>query len=183
MSLIPARYSPWVRRLHWMIFVLVVCALALIYIHGWSPKGSDLRANVKWGHMQFGMAILLIMLPRLIVRSRKHRPPITPPPLPWQTLLAKVVHFVLYALLIVIPLLGIATMVWKGQAWNFLGIPLPSVPTPDRHFSHQIQEIHETLGNVLMYLAAAHALAALFHHFIRRDDTLKRMLPPARVDR
>lgn len=182
MLAIPARYSPWIRRLHWVIFALVVCALVLIYIHDWSPKGSALGANVKWAHTQFGMAILLIMLPRLIVRSRGHRPPITPMPLPWQTLLAKTVHFVLYALLIVTPLLGIATMAWKGQAWSFLGIPLPGAPTPDRHFSHQIQEIHETLGNVLMYLAAAHAVAALFHHFIRRDDTLKRMLPRVRVD-
>lgn len=182
MPAISARYSPWIRRLHWVIFALVACALALIYFHQWSPKGSALRADAKWAHMQFGMAILLIMLPRLIVRSRGHRPPITPMPLPWQTLLAEAVHFVLYTLLIVIPLLGIAAMAWKGQAWNFLGIPLPGMPTPDRHFSHQIQAIHETLGNVLMYLAAAHATAALFHHFIQRDDTLERMLPRARVD-
>lgn len=175
-----ARYNPWIRRLHWVIFALVVCALVLIYLHGWSPKGSALRANAKWAHMQFGIAILLIMLPRLIVRSRGQRPPITPMPRSWQTLVAKTVHVALYALLIALPLLGIASMAWKGQAWNFLGIPLPSVPMPDRHFSHQIEEIHATLGNVLMYLAAAHAVAALYHHFVRRDDTLQRMLPPAR---
>jgi cytochrome b561 len=176
-----SRYTPWIRRLHWLVFVLVACALVLIYLHGWLPKGSALRANAKWAHMQFGMAILLVMLPRLLVRSRGgSAPPITPKPPPWQTMLAKTVHAALYVLLFGTPMLGIATMAWSGKPWNFLGIPLPSVPVPDRHFSHQLEHIHETCGNILMYLAAAHALAALVHHFFQRDDALKRMLPPAR---
>ncbi|WHZ18795.1 MAG: hypothetical protein OJF55_000944 [Rhodanobacteraceae bacterium] len=173
-------YSPWLRRLHWLIFILVACALLLIYLHGWLPKSSALRARAKWAHMQFGIAILLIMLPRLLVRARDTAPPITPVPPLWQTLVARTTHLALYALLFATPLLGVATMAWSGQHWNFLGLPLPSVPTPDRHFSHQLEDIHETFGNVLMYLAAAHALAALLHHFIQRDDTLKRMLPPSR---
>lgn len=175
-----SRYTPWIRRLHWLVFILVACALALIYLHGWSPKGSVLRANIKWAHMQFGMAILLVMLPRLLVRSRGHAPPITPRPPGWQAVLARTVHISLYALLFATPLLGIASRLWNPAEWNFLGITLPHVATPDKDFAHQIQEIHETFGNVLMYLAAAHAVAALTHHYIRRDDTLKRMLPGAR---
>jgi cytochrome b561 len=54
------------------------------------------------------------------------------------------------------------------------------VPIPDKHISHRLEDIHETCGNILMYLAAAHALAVLAHHFFQRDDTLKRRLPPAR---
>lgn len=78
------------------------------------------------------------------------------------------------------PILGIAMMLSKGRPWDFLGIPLPHVSTPDRAFAHNIQQIHETLGNTLMYLTAAHALIALFHHLIQRNGTLKRMLPPIR---
>lgn len=175
------RYAAWTRHLHWLIFVLVACALALIYLHGWSPKGSALRANAKWAHMQFGIAILLIMLPRLLIRARGGAAPlITPPPPRWQAVIAKIVHVTLYALLFVTPLLGITAMVIKGHAWDFLGIPLPHLAAPQRGLSHQIQEIHETFGNVLMYLAAAHALIALFHHFVQRDDTLRRMLPASR---
>lgn len=175
-----SRYTPWIRRLHWLVFVLAACALALIYLHGWSPRGSALRTDAKWAHTQFGMAILLVMLPRLLVRSRDNAPPIAPKPPVWQTVLAKTVHVALYALLFATPLLGIATMAWSGQHWNFLGIPLPSVPMPDKHFSLQLEDIHGILGNILMYLAAAHVLAALAHHFFPRDETLKRMLPPAR---
>lgn len=129
--------------------------------------------------MQFGVAILLIMLPRLLVRSRGSAPPIAPKPR-WQTVLAKTVHLALYVLLFGTPLPGIVTMAWSGQHWNFPGIPLPSVPVPDKHFSHQLEDIHGTCGNILMYLAAAHALTAPAHNFFQRDDTLKRMLPPAR---
>ena len=172
-----SRYAPWVRYFHWLVFVLVACALFLIYLHGWSPRGSALRANAEWAHMQFGIAILLVMLPRLWVRTRSHAPPIAPPPPRWQDWLAKTVQLALYLLLFATPILGFTMMVAKGRPWDFLGIPLPHVSAPDRHLAHRIEDIHETLGNVLMYLAAAHALIALFHHFIRRDNALRQMLP------
>ncbi|MEO8778966.1 MAG: cytochrome b, partial [Rhodanobacter sp.] len=58
-----SRYSSWTRRLHWLVFIFVVVALLLIHAHNWSPKGSDIRGQFKWAHIQFGMAILLVMLP------------------------------------------------------------------------------------------------------------------------
>ncbi|MEO8802327.1 MAG: cytochrome b [Rudaea sp.] len=181
--MLDSRYSPWIRHLHWLIFILVACALALIYLRSWSPRGSTLGADAKWAHMQFGIAILLVMLPRLLVRSQSgSAPPILPPSPRWQMVIAKIVHVVLYLLLFATPILGIATMAWLGKPWNFLGLALPSVPTPNHEFSQQLQGIHETLGHVLMYLAGAHAVMALFHHFFQRDNTLKRMLPPVRAE-
>ena len=177
------RYPPWIRRLHWTIFVMVACALLLIYARGWTPRGSALHANVEWAHMQFGIAILLLMLPRLLVRTRHgSAPPILPPTPRWQVQVANLVHVILYLLLFATPILGITMMVSKGHAWNFLGIPMPYVAHPDRAFAHDLEEIHGTVGNVLMYLAGAHALIGLYHHFVQRDNTLKRMLP-ARNDR
>ncbi|MEO6982214.1 MAG: cytochrome b/b6 domain-containing protein, partial [Edaphobacter sp.] len=66
---------------------------------------------------------------------------------------------------------------WSPDAWNFLGISLPHVPVPDKAFSEQLENIHGTVGNVLMYLAGAHAIIALAHHFVLRDSTLWGMLP------
>lgn len=111
-----------------------------------------MRANFKWAHMQFGMVI------------------------------AKTAHVALYVLLFATPVLGIASRIWNPVAWNSLGIPLPHVPVPDRDFAHQTEGIHETFGHVLMYLAGAHAAIGLFHHFWQRDNTLRRMLPPAHAE-
>lgn len=173
-----SRYPPWARHLHWLVFILVTCALVLIYIHHWTPRGSALHASAKWAHTQFGIAVLLVMLPRLVLRGRRRRePPIVPPPPRGQEWLAKVVHLALYVLLIVTPLLGIANRAWNPAGWDFLGIPLPHVASPDRQFAHMLEGVHENFGNILMYLAMIHAVAALFHHFVQRDNTLQRMLP------
>lgn len=177
-----SRYSAWTRRLHWLVFGLVAGALLLIYIHHWTARGTALHAAAKWAHMQFGMAVLLVMLPRLIARRRNGKaPPIVPNAPRWQMAAAKCMHLALYVLLIVTPLLGIASRLWNPGGWNFLGITLPLVHNPDIQFAHMIEGIHENFGNILMYLAGAHAAIALFHHFAQRDNTLRRMLPPRRL--
>lgn len=136
-----------------------------------------MRAVFKWAHIQFGIAILLMMIPRIMARLRGERPRIAPPPPSWQQWLARIVQFALYALLFAVPLLGIANRLWSPSDWNFLGIALPHVPVTDKAFSKQLEDIHGTLGNVLMYLAGAHAAIGLAHHFILRDSALRAMLP------
>src|SRR3546814_12335714 len=98
------------------------------------------------------------MIPRLVACLHGQRPHIVPPPPSWQKWLAHLVQFVLYVLLFAVPLLGIANRLWSPSDWNFLGIALPHVPATDKAFSKELEEIHETLGNVLMYLAGAHEI-------------------------
>lgn len=171
------RYAPWVRRLHWLVALSIASALVLIEIKGWFPRGSFARDAVKWGHMQFGVAVLLLMLPRLLVRFRHASPPISPAPSRWQAFLARGAHLLLYALALAVPLLGVVMMMAAGKPWNLLGLSLPVLAQPDMALARSIKGIHETAGDVLMWLAVAHAAAALFHHYIQRDDTLLRMLP------
>src|SRR5690606_41301410 len=115
-----SHYTPWARRLHWLVALAVTLALVLIETRGWFERGSALREGIKWGHMQFGVAVLLLMLPRLLVRFRAAVPPITPPPAAWQDAIARLVHAALYLLLIAVALLGIATMASSGEDWAFL---------------------------------------------------------------
>lgn len=173
-------YSPWLRHLHWLIALFVTGALVLIEIKGWFPRGSASRTAVKWGHMQFGVAVLLLMLPRLFVRLRTEVPPITPPLPRWQAAMSKLVHLVLYVLAFALPLLGVAMMFVAGKPWNLLGIPLPVAAVPDGALARQLHDLHETAGNVFLWVAIAHALAAVFQRYVQRDDTLQRMLPPER---
>lgn len=171
------RYAAGLRHLHWLIALLIAVALVLIELKGWLPRGSAQRAAVKWGHMQFGLAVLLLMLPRLLVRLRTKVPPTSPAPPRWQERVGKLMHLALYLLAFAVPLLGVAMMVAAGKPWTLLGLPLPTVATPDPALAKNLESVHETTGNILMWLAIAHAAAALLHHFVQRDDTLQRMLP------
>jgi cytochrome b561 len=104
-----------------------------------------------------------------------------PPPLPefmerWEKITALTVHYLLYGLLLVMPITGWATTSAKGKPVVFLGIvQLPDFVAEDRAFGKQLEEIHGCLGYVLATLITLHVLAALYHHFIKRDSVLKRM--------
>ncbi|PXV57406.1 Cytochrome b561 [Dyella jiangningensis] len=171
----PARYATPQRLLHWLIAALVILALALIEIKGWLPKGSPERAAVKLAHAQFGLAVLLLSLVRVAARWRSTVPPISPPPPRWQMLAAHLMHIALYLLTLLVPLLGAFMMFYAGKPWGFLGLSLPVAGTPDASLAHAIESAHETAGNVLLWLVVAHAVAALYHHVVQRDDTLLRM--------
>src|SRR3546814_958729 len=99
-------------------------------------KGSTMRDAFKWAHIQFGIAIILTMIPRLVACLHGQHPHIVPPPPSWQKWLAHLVQFVLYVLLFAVPLLGIANRLWSPSDWNFLGIALPHVPATDRSEEH-----------------------------------------------
>lgn len=176
------RYDTWTRRLHWLTALAVALALVLIESRGWFERGSALREGIKWGHMQFGIAALLLLLPRVAARLLGRRPAITPPAPPWQDRFAMVVHALLYLLLLSVPLLGIATMATSGKPWDVFGLPVQGFVGVDKPLSRSLEDLHETAGEVLMWLAIAHAAAGLYHHWLRHDDTLRRMLPAWRRD-
>lgn len=173
-----SRYAASVRRMHWTIFALVLLAYVCINLFELFPKGSATRGNVLAAHYTAGLAVLLLMLPRLLLRLRNGRPPITPPPPRWTELLGKTTHVALYLFLLIQPILGIITLQIGGKPVTLFGVTLlPSfVSLPDRALSHQLEDIHGTIGTVFYYVIGLHILAAFWHHFGRHDNTLKRML-------
>ena len=174
----PSRYAASVRRMHWAIFALVLLAYVCINLFEQFPKGSATRGNVLAAHFTAGMAVLLLVLPRLLLRLRNGRPSVVPPPPRWTELLGKVTHVALYLFLLIQPILGIITLQIGGKPVVLFGVTLlPSfVDLPNRALSHQWEDIHGTLGTIFYYVIGLHILAALWHHFGRRDNTLKRML-------
>ena len=96
----------------------------------------------------------------------------------WLEFLGKLTHLTLYVLLAATPILGIILQFARGDALPVFGLTEIASPwVRDRAFAHSLKEVHETLSNILMILAAFHALAAMTHHCVWRDQTLKRMLP------
>ena len=96
----------------------------------------------------------------------------------WLDRAARFAHYALYALLLAAPISGIVLQFARGNALPVFGLFEISSPWPaDRQFARSAKELHELLSNALVLLAAMHAGAALFHHWVLRDRTLVRMLP------
>jgi superoxide oxidase len=172
------RYVASARRLHWAIFGLVTLAYLFINLFGAFARGSAGRTAMLHWHELAGLGVLLLALPRLWVRAHHTPPLITPRGERWADTLATVTHIALYAFLLVQPLLGLITVQVEGASVSVFGVTLlPSfVATPDRALAHQFEDIHGTIGTIFYWVIGLHILAVLWHHFIRRDDTLRRML-------
>jgi cytochrome b561 len=132
---------------------------------------------IAW-HLAIGIAILMLVIVRLSWRGTHPVPvaPVTLPPLlRW---LARMTHWLLYGLLIVLPLLGWANASSRGWTVDMLGVvPLPRLSPNGSPIGHSMGDWHQVCAWILVALVAAHVSAALFHHFILRDNTLRRMLP------
>ncbi|HMM55431.1 MAG TPA: cytochrome b [Candidatus Desulfobacillus sp.] len=171
------RYGSAALWLHWAIVLLVIAALVFIELHGLYPKGSEAREAVKQIHFQLGMLVFLLMLARLAWRLGNPPPAIMPAPRPWEAFLSRLVHVFFYAALLALPLLGLASLQASGKPPAFLGLPLPALMTEDKALGKSLKGAHELIGNIVIWLIVLHVVAGFWHHIVRRDDTLLRMLP------
>ena len=172
-------YHPLQIGVHWLTLLLLIAVYALIELRGIYPKGSAAHDLMKTWHFMLGLTVFALVLIRLPLRGALHAPPITPALPAWQDHLAHAMHWALYGFLLVMPLLGWLTLSAKGQPIPFFGLELPALIGPDKATAKNLEDIHELIGNVGYALIGLHAAAALWHHYVTRDDTLERMLPLA----
>ncbi len=172
------RYVRTVRQLHWWMALLIVAAYVFVEFHGSFPKGSAPRNAMMQGHYWSGIAIFLLVWWRLSSRIRGGTPPIQPPLGRFTATFSRLMHLALYAFFIVMPILGCLTAAYEGKQVliPFTGIALPLPVAADKDFGHQLEEIHETIGTIFYWVIGLHVLAALWHHLIKRDNVLERML-------
>jgi cytochrome b561 len=170
-------FDPAIRFLHWLTLFLIVAVFVLaVSIDFASPK-AEAAAFVQL-HRSFGICVWVVTLGRLVWRQFSRFPnwPANMPQL--MRFAAQWSEYALYALLLIQPVLGLLRTNAHGDQANlfFLG-QLPAVIGPDRQLAKQLLAVHKTVGLLLLGLIALHASAALYHHFWRRDDTLRAMLP------
>jgi cytochrome b561 len=163
--------------LHWLTLAILIGVYACINLTDLYPKGSDPREALKTWHFMLGLTVLALVALRLLNRLLDPVPAATPPAPQWQQRLASGTHVALYAFMVVMPILGWFALSAAGKPIPFFGVRLPALLAENKQLASQFKEIHESIGTVGYFLVGAHALAALFHHFITRDDTLTRMLP------
>jgi cytochrome b561 len=175
-----ARYGVIPQTVHWLTFLFVIGGWLLGWFLDDLPKGP-VRSFGLVAHITLGECVFVLVLVRLIWRFAN------PPPPPERTRFGRLLeiaamlgHYVLYALLLAIPLAGLMVQLKRGNALPVFGIWTVTSPWPaDRETARNILKVHEYMANTLLILAGFHAVAALFHHYVFRDRTLVRMVPGA----
>ena len=172
-------WSPAQRRLHWAVAGLVVAAFAIGIVMVALPLTQLLAKILAYqAHKTIGLLVPPLVLWRLVLRARRGRPPEEAGIPAWQRRAAGIGHAVLYALLLVVPLLGyLSASTAPGQIETtlFLLIPVPHLLDPDEATFNTLRSTHQILAWSLVILAAGHAMAALHHHWQGRR-VLARML-------
>ena len=171
------RYGSLSIAMHWLMLALLVAVYSAILLREEFPKGSELRDSFKMWHFMLGLSVFGLVFLRIAFRLFGSTPRIVPAPPRWQHLLSVGMHLALYLFLIAMPLLGWLTLSAAGKPIPFFGLELPAIWSQDKDFSHTLEDLHVTIGEIGYYLIGAHALAGLFHHYIVRDNTLLRILP------
>ena len=163
--------------LHWLMLILLAAVYACIELRELYPRGSDIREGLKTWHFMLGLSVFVLIWIRLAARWRT---PLLSPTPGWTRWPAALTHLALYGLMIAMPLLGWLTLSAKGDAIPFFGLALPPLTAPNEGLAERVQTLHQTLGGAGYWLIGLHALAAVFHHHVLKDGTLRRMLPMLR---
>ena len=164
------------RLFHWGMLALFITNISIGYYMTGLPLGAR-KLQIYALHKSIGLTLLGLAALRLLWRLGERRP--APAPMPaWQATAADAIHALLYALMFAIPLTG---WLYNSAAgfplqW-FRLVNLPALCATNPTLKPFAKEAHETAVAILITLASLHAVAALKHHFVDRDGTLRAMLP------
>jgi cytochrome b561 len=170
-------YNGWIKFLHWLIVLLLILQFAVAWSMPDVTKDTQPVGLIAW-HLSVGSTILFLMLVRLGCRLATSVPPPPDDLSPLLQLMSRATHFLLYALLIVLPVLGWINASARGFPVQLFGfIPLPALVPKGSDWGQQMGDVHMTLAWVLLAVVALHVAGALYHAVVLRDATLRRMLP------
>lgn len=171
-------YRPLQKFVHWAIFLLIVGLYALAHIAGFFPKGSDARSLVWKTHISFGLVLLALVVIRIVARFIHGAPGLPAGTPPLEAFLAWVAHLASYALMIAIPVLGVLLVWLHGREPTFFGLFSISSPlAANKELGDVLAKVHEVFATLILIFAGLHAMAAIWHHRVKKDNVLTRMLP------
>jgi len=171
------RYTPAAIALHWIVALLILANLALgLYTVDLPLSPAKLR-NFSY-HKWIGVTVFMLAAARLLWRLG-HAPPALPAAMPpWERRTAAFTHALLYFLFFAAPLTGWLFSSAAGFQTVYLGVvPIPDLLSKDKALADALKLAHKSINYTLAAVIVLHAAAALKHHFIDKDDVLRRMLP------
>jgi cytochrome b561 len=176
MTAAAAGYTPVARVLHWVVAVLVLLMvpLGIVIANEWGGPAQEFLYNL---HKSIGVTLIPIVIVRLLYRLN-HPPPPLPSDLPAiQEFAAYATHWALYVLILIQPIVGyIMTSAYPAPVPFFGLFNLPAIWPEDRALSERLLVVHFYIGISIAAVAAMHISAALYHHFVRKDRVLMRMV-------
>jgi len=171
------RYSRGAMWFHWVIAALIAANLFLGFYH--ESFGKAATPWMMFFHKSLGITVLGLSLARLLWRLGHRPPPFDAVLRPWEALLARITHWLFYAMMIALPLTGWLLSSSSNRATNFFGLfeiaPLP-VSRSDR-VHDLLENAHELLGYAMLALIALHVAGALKHHLQGHRHLIGRMGP------
>jgi cytochrome b561 len=174
------RYGAVAVLLHWSMAILIIALAGLgLYMVRLPDVGFDTKKiTLILYHKEFGLLVLALVVVRLAWRLTNKLPQLVAHLPDWQKIAARFVHLSFYALMFALPITGLLMSSAAGFPVSFFGLfPLPDFVPHDDYLFQQLIQIHKWLGYALILFMLVHVGAALRHHFMFRDDTLRRMLP------
>jgi len=174
--LVSTRYDLPTIWFHWAVAILVLFQWGIAQVIDLFPAGMP-RVEARSVHISLGLCLGVLLAAQILWRSKWGR---VLPPADKGLLqsLTKTVHYALYALLIVMVLVGIFLVYVRGD--NFFGLfSVPAFDPNNKALRDNVGELHGTIATIILILAGLHASAGLIHHYLWHDGVLRRMLPGA----
>lgn len=167
------RYTPLAITLHWLLAILITGMMAL----GWYMLSIEHSPGSGWYfmlHQSIGLIIIILVIMRLVWRLLKTAPSL-PTTIPkWQITASKLSHWLLYALMIGMPFVGLTGSFFSKDNVSFFGVALPRITSPNHDLSEIYFSMHSAIAWFIVVLVAVHVLAAL-KHLMNKDGIFQRM--------
>ena len=185
------RYGSVAMAFHWVIALLIIANVVLgLWFAEFLERGDPMKFEVAQWHKSIGLTVLVLSVLRVLCRVTNPQPP-KPKHEPKMRFLSRASHFVLYVLIVILPLSGYVMVSASplGNPTSYFGLfVIPNLPVFSGLTRAQLGPIHEgweathdTLAWISIVLVVIHISAALYHHLRLRDTVLLRMLPGTKV--
>lgn len=168
------RYGVPAILLHWLIALIMIALLALGLYMVRLPISLEKLKFYGW-HKEIGFLLLMLAMFRICWRLINVRPELALPT--WEKLAALTAHWLFYLIMFALPITGWLITSAAGLPVSFFGLfVIPAIIPPNDQLLHLFELIHRLVAYFLIGLICLHTAAALKHHFINKDDILKRMI-------
>ena len=171
------KFGSLTKFLHWSIAILFFIQYFLVYRREYFPNDTREKLQYLLLHKSLGICVLFLALTMILWRKIGTRPLMPKSMTRRELLAAKSTHILLYIAMFLMPLSGIFMSIFAGYAVSFFGLfDLPMLFAKNESIGTVLYKTHVASSYLIIALVGVHTAAALYHHYIKRDNVLQRML-------